>query len=583
MLDYVIVGAGPAGLQMGHHLKERGRSYLILEAGATAGAFFARYPRHRLMISINKRFNGFTEHDYNLRHDWNSLLTDDPELQFTRYSTELFPTADEYCRYLKDFAVSQDLAVRYSTRVTRIRRHADGSFTVEDDRGAISTARRVLMATGAIAPQIPDIPGIELAMGYEDHPLEQSYYENKRVAILGGGNSAFEVADHLAGHAAVIHILVARPIKHAWTTHYPGDLRAINNTILDMYELKSLHATLGLRPTELRLREDERIEMSVEDEFPHWKTPGTGRATVVYDHVIRCTGWRYCDDRLFDKDEAPEKTRKGRYPSLSSRWETTVPGLHWLGTAMAARDRRAASGFIHGYRYNVRTLFHLLEEEHYEVPYPRERLSYESPADLDALAQRLIERLSTTSALYQQFGVLCDAIALERNEVIYYQELPVAWVHEQTRFTNSEALVLITFEYGFEKYDETVAPLDFISPVDPANPACTAFIHPVLRHYRGGELIEELHINESLTVRFDTADYEELLPRRHHNRLKNFFNSITPLTAESFPDNYVDPQVAPRLFQPWSKRRRDELREIAPGTDSECHFISRAVLEQLSS
>ena len=35
--DYIVVGAGPGGLQMGHHLQEAGRSYVIMELGSTAG------------------------------------------------------------------------------------------------------------------------------------------------------------------------------------------------------------------------------------------------------------------------------------------------------------------------------------------------------------------------------------------------------------------------------------------------------------------------------------------------------------------------------------------------------------------
>src|SRR5215467_8732074 len=74
--ENVIVGAGPAGLQMGYHLQRAGRSYLILEAGERAGTFFERFPRHRTLLSINKRFNRYPEPEFNLRHDWNSILSD---------------------------------------------------------------------------------------------------------------------------------------------------------------------------------------------------------------------------------------------------------------------------------------------------------------------------------------------------------------------------------------------------------------------------------------------------------------------------------------------------------------------------
>lgn len=55
------------------------------------GSFFERYPRHRVLISINKRSTGRRNREFNSRHDWNSLLNDDPRLQFARYSQDFFP------------------------------------------------------------------------------------------------------------------------------------------------------------------------------------------------------------------------------------------------------------------------------------------------------------------------------------------------------------------------------------------------------------------------------------------------------------------------------------------------------------
>ena len=79
--QYCIVGAGPGGLQMGFFLDRAGRDYVILERANSSGAFFTRYPRHRKLISINKRHTGKTNKEFNLRHDWNSLLSDDESLQ----------------------------------------------------------------------------------------------------------------------------------------------------------------------------------------------------------------------------------------------------------------------------------------------------------------------------------------------------------------------------------------------------------------------------------------------------------------------------------------------------------------------
>ena len=83
--QYCIVGAGAAGLQLGHFLKHAGREYRIFEKAATAGSFFDVYPRHRALISLNKRNvrEGRSE-EFAMRHDWNSLLDVRPRVQPNR-------------------------------------------------------------------------------------------------------------------------------------------------------------------------------------------------------------------------------------------------------------------------------------------------------------------------------------------------------------------------------------------------------------------------------------------------------------------------------------------------------------------
>src|SRR5687767_4451181 len=126
MAEYLVIGAGPAGLQMGRLLHRAGRDYVIVEAGPEPAGFFREFPRHRVLST-----------------DDNSLFDGVP---FSRYSKRSFPNADDLVRYLEDFA--RPLNVRYNTRVTQVEQ-----------------ARHVIIATGK-KPYVPGIPGIELAETY---------------------------------------------------------------------------------------------------------------------------------------------------------------------------------------------------------------------------------------------------------------------------------------------------------------------------------------------------------------------------------------------------------------------------------
>ncbi len=558
--DCIIIGAGPAGLQLAYYLEKKGRDYLITEAEDSAGALFATQPRHRTLLSLNKRFNVYPEAQFNMRHDWNSLLTDDYSHLFRDYSDELYPHADDIYRYMIDYAEKFKLKIQYNTRISGITRQQNhGLFVLTDSDGKQYTCQRLLMATGPSVPLIPDdIEGIELAEGYEDHDINPASYENKRVLIIGGGNAAFEVANHLAGHAGVIYMTLRRPLRLAWQTHFPGDLRAINNTVLDMFQLKALHFVLNLNINKIVKQADGTLKAYVEDRVPHWKTPGTFKSTLTFDHIIRCTGWRFVDNTLFSDDITPETDAKGKYPVLNSSWESTIPDMFFLGTAMAARDRKAGSSFIHGFRYNVRTLFHLLEERYYQVPLPSRKFSLRNPQDLNAMAEYLIERVSTTDALFPLHGFLCGTLVFSAECTELFYELPVSYVLEQPGFTTDKHFLTITLEFGFNHYPADANALDFLHGSDEVtNRACSAFLHPVFRHYFQGELVEECHFGESISVRYGSflseygfATGDDSVEK---NIIMNLVNRIVHITDENFPEQVLIAEKEGIGFTPWSE------------------------------
>jgi hypothetical protein len=84
-----------------HFLTKHHNNCLALQA-PMAGSFFDKYPRQRKLISLNKRFTGRSEPEYNLRHDWNSLL-DQPDIALMTNRTEdRWPSASLLASYLRE-------------------------------------------------------------------------------------------------------------------------------------------------------------------------------------------------------------------------------------------------------------------------------------------------------------------------------------------------------------------------------------------------------------------------------------------------------------------------------------------------
>ncbi|TDD93340.1 pyridine nucleotide-disulfide oxidoreductase [Actinomadura rubrisoli] len=510
-MDYLVIGAGPAGLQLGHFLERTGRRYLILEAGPAPGTFFRTFPRHRQLISINKKHTGTADPELNLRMDWNSLLSDDPSLLFTRYSDRYFPSADDMVRYLADFAAATDLKIAYGTRAVHVTRAAasaadgrsdrdrtgasgEGPFLVTDEHGRVHEADRLVVATGVgMRANMPPIPGIETADPYSTASTDPADYLNQRVLIIGKGNSAFETADNLVETAAVVHVAGPRSVRMAWRTHFVGHLRAVNNNFLDTYQLKSQNAVLD--------GEVRRIE----------REPGGGyRVTVAfvranevtkdipYDRVIVCTGFRFDASAFADERCRPELTIGDRFPALTPAFESVnVPGLFFAGTLTQSRDfKRGTSGFIHGFRYGVRALHNILETRYHGAAWPGRDL----PADPGALASAVIERVNRTSALWQQFGVLADAIVLDgRGGARYLEELP-ADLDEPPLGPSAGGHFRITLEYGpdHDKTDPFDVTVGRIAQSDAERADEGHYLHPVVRYHRPGAPPAVHHITENL-------------------------------------------------------------------------------------
>ncbi|GIF05525.1 NAD(P)-binding domain-containing protein [Actinoplanes siamensis] len=501
--DYLIIGAGPAGLQLAALLERDGQDYVVLEAGAVPGTFFTRYPRHRTLISINKVHTGSEDPEFNLRADWNSLLTDDPALLFKNYSKRYFPAADDFVRYLADFA--RGLNVVYGSRVDRVAR-SEQLFTVQAGERAFR-ARRVVVATGVSQLHVPPIEGAELCERYDTVSVDPQDFVDQRVLIIGKGNSAFETADALVETAAVIHVAGPHSVRLAWQTHYVGHLRAVNNNFLDTYQLKSQNAVLDGTVERIVRRADGGLRIV----FRYARTVERLRE-IDYDRIILATGFRF-DASVFDESARPRLAIDDRFPEQTPAFESVnVPGLYFAGTLTQQRDfKKSTNGFIHGFRYGVRALHRILNSRHQNTPWPSTSVA----ATPEAITEAIVARINVSSGLWQQFGVLADVVTVEDGTARYHEEVPVAYLGPQP------LAFVVTLEYG-AGHDQ-VDPFDIDVPRVAENDAATAhrasYLHPVVRVRRDGEVVAVHHLAENLENHWN-------IPAVHREPLARFVKGV---------------------------------------------------------
>lgn len=182
--DLVIVGAGPSGLACAVEAHKQGLSYLVLDKGSVVDAI-RRFP-------VNMTF--FSTPD---------LL----EIGKVPFIVPGFrPTRTEIVRYYHRVATEFQLEVRTGAEVTSVRKKVD-LFEIMTNAG-IFTCRNVVFATGYFDNPNPyEVPGVNFpkVLRYYSEPY---LYAGKEVAVVGGKNSAVELALELfrsGSHVTLIH------------------------------------------------------------------------------------------------------------------------------------------------------------------------------------------------------------------------------------------------------------------------------------------------------------------------------------------------------------------------------------------
>jgi putative flavoprotein involved in K+ transport len=185
-VDVLVIGAGQAGLALGWHLRQRGLSFLLVDAGPEVGHVWrSRWDSLRLFTPV----------------EYDAL----PGMPFPGPAGS-YPGKDQVADYLRGYASTFELPVRLDTRVTRLVRN--GAKYRADTTGGVVTARQVVVATGPF--QTPYTPAVSVGMGTDVHQLHSAAYRNPDelpegpVLVVGAANSGLQIAIELAATRPVV-------------------------------------------------------------------------------------------------------------------------------------------------------------------------------------------------------------------------------------------------------------------------------------------------------------------------------------------------------------------------------------------
>jgi thioredoxin reductase/Pyruvate/2-oxoacid:ferredoxin oxidoreductase delta subunit len=172
LLDLLIVGAGPAGISASLRAMERKLNYLTIEQDEVGGTV-AKYPRQKL------------------------VMTSPVELPLYGKFKKMELSKEELIALWKSLLARSDFNVRTGEKVEDIQKGADGTFTIVSNRGQYR-ARAVILGLGRSGnPRKLGVKGEELPK-VMFRLIETDHYINKRILVVGGGDSAIEAAMGLA-------------------------------------------------------------------------------------------------------------------------------------------------------------------------------------------------------------------------------------------------------------------------------------------------------------------------------------------------------------------------------------------------
>jgi hypothetical protein len=380
-----VIGAGPYGLSIAAHLRAHGVNFRIF--GTPMQGWREHMPKGMFLKSEGCASNLFDPTDgYTLKQ-----YCIERELPYAPYGAPV--SLEAFTQYGLAFQRRLVPTVE-DVMVTSVAWSSD-TFELRLASGEIFRASKVVVATGMshtahIPAALARLPR-ELLSHSGNHG-DLGVFKGRDVTVIGGGQSGLETAALLREGGAEVRLLVRKP-SIAWNQAPKSGRRSLGDRI--RRPMSKLGPGLGpwvysnapmlfrrlprgLRIARVRsalgpagawwLRERvqgrlpvmlghvvRRAEIRGDRILLHLEGPAGALSQIATDHVVASTGYRFAVGSLpfLSQHLVPQLDSVRETPVLSSNFESSIPGLYFIGLA-SANQFGPAMRFLHGADYTAR-------------------------------------------------------------------------------------------------------------------------------------------------------------------------------------------------------------------------------------
>jgi bacillithiol disulfide reductase len=317
IFDIIIIGAGPIGLACGIEAKKRNLSHLIIEKGCLVNSLF-HYPTNMTFFSTSERL-------------------EIGKIPFVSHGDK--PTRRESLEYYRRTVDAWKLNIHTYEKVLFVEKK-DDAFFVKTSKAEYS-AKNIIVATGFYdKPNLLNIPG-------ETKPKVKHYFDEAhpyaylRLAVIGGGNSAVDVALETYRRGSDVTMIIREDKLRGGVKYW------VRPDIENRIKEGSIKAYFNSELTEIY---DDKVDI---------KTPG-GNKTIKNDFVFAMTG--YHPDYEFLKNIGVKiSSDDNRIPFHNEEtFETNINGLYLAGVVCGGMT--TGKLFIENSREHAVKIFNRIKE-----------------------------------------------------------------------------------------------------------------------------------------------------------------------------------------------------------------------------